>query len=78
MIHYAALPRELIFEGLEEYNPKYLSISFARGALIVEPLLQGEMRIVRLMSSDLQDYLDPRFQPGRLLDPFAGELQMKT
>ena len=72
MIHYAALPPELIFEGCESYRPEYLRIPFQRGVIIVEPVSPAGARIIQLISSDLQDYLDPRFQPGRIVDLFSG------
>lgn len=72
MIHYAALPPELIFQGCESYTPEYLTIPFARGSIVMEPLSATEMRIVRLMSSDLRDYLNPALQPGRIIDLLAG------
>jgi hypothetical protein len=75
VIHYAAFPLELIFEGCESYVPEYLRIPFARGCLVVEPLSPTEVRIVQLISSDLQDYLNPQFQPGRVIDLLTGELR---
>ncbi len=72
MIHYAALPLELIFEGCDSYRPAHLCIPFHRGSIIVEPLPPAGARIIQLISSDLQDYLDPRFQPGRIIDLLSG------
>ncbi len=73
MIHYVAFPLELIFEGYESYAPEYLRLPFARGWIIVEPLSTASFRIVQLISSDLQDYLNPQFQPGRVIDLLTGE-----
>jgi len=75
VIHYAALPLELIFEGCESYDPDYLRLRFARGWIIVEPLSPHSFRVVQLMSSDLQDYLNPQFQPGRIIDLLPGEIR---
>jgi len=79
VIHYAALPLELVFEGCESYAPRYLRLHFARGWIVVEELSPGAFRIAQLMSSDLQDYLDPRFQPGRVInlvdEAFRAEVQ---
>ena len=72
MIHHAALPLELIFEGCDRYRPEYLRIPFHRGALVVEPLSPAGARIIQLISSDPQDYLNPLFQPGRIIDLFPG------
>lgn len=75
MIHYAALPLELIFEGCEGYAPHYLRLPFARGWIVLEELSPGFFRIVQLISFDLQDYLNPQFQPGRVIDLLGGALQ---
>lgn len=68
MIYYAAFPAELAFEGYDTFAPEYMRIPFARGCLIVEPLSPTSLRIVGLISSDIQDYLQPQFQPGRVID----------
>ncbi|NLA25909.1 MAG: hypothetical protein GX878_00790 [Firmicutes bacterium] len=73
LIHHAALPPELIFQGCDSYAPEYLTIPFARGSIVVEPLSTTDLRIVRLMSSDLQDYLNPGLQPGRVINLLTGE-----
>ncbi len=39
--------------------------------LLVEPLQGGVGRVVRLISTDPLDYLDPRWQPGAIV-PWPG------
>ena len=68
MIHQTVLPLELVFEGADSFSPEYHRISFSRGQIIVEPVSKTTGRIVQLMSYDLRDYLDPRFQPGALIE----------
>lgn len=68
MIYYAAFPAELAFEGHDTFAPEYRRIPFARGCIIAEVLSPTSLRIVGLISSEIQDYLKPQFQPGRVID----------
>jgi hypothetical protein len=68
LIHYAALPLELILEGIDDFSPEYVEIPFARGHIVVEPITPTTGTIVQLVSSDLMDYLNPRFQPGNIIE----------
>ncbi|HHW75273.1 MAG TPA: hypothetical protein GX744_08495 [Firmicutes bacterium] len=74
MIYYAAFPAELAFEGHERFEPAYLRIPFARGSIIAEVLSPTSLRIVSLHSSDIQDYLEPLLQPGRVINLQPGGL----
>ena len=49
----------------EKHKPSYLQIPFSRGLWSVELTSPTTARIVRLISCDLNDYLQPHFQPGR-------------
>ncbi len=71
MIYYAAFPVELAFEGYETFAPEYRGLPFARGCIIVEALSPTSFRIVGLISSEIQDYLQPQFQPGRIIDLYS-------
>lgn len=68
MIHHTVLPAELIFEGNETFSPEYVTMPFERGQVVVEPLSATTGRIVQLVSSDIQDYLNPQFQPGTIVE----------
>lgn len=72
MIYYAAFPPELVFEGQQSYAPQYRQIPFARGYIIVETVSPASLRIVGLISSEVQDYLEPQFQPGRIIELLPG------
>ncbi|RAL26365.1 YlzJ-like family protein [Thermoflavimicrobium daqui] len=68
MIHYTPLPPELIF-----YNPEESASSSLREVMIdgVQMLVEinptMELKIVRLLSGNPMHYLDPRLQPGNIL-----------
>jgi hypothetical protein len=38
--------------------------------MLIEPLEEGEARIVRVISSNPDDFLNPLFQPGRTISFF--------
>lgn len=68
MILHTVVPMHLILEGKEE-EANQIEINLANGrTLILEPLGFSQAKLIRLVSSDPKDYLDPRFQPGRILN----------
>lgn len=68
MILYAAIPPELVFEGFDSYSPHYVEIPFSRGHILVEFTSPARGKIVKLVSNDLQDYLNPRLSPGSIIE----------
>ena len=64
MILYTPLPPEIVMKGAEEHKPSYLQIPFSRGFIEIELITPTSAKIVRLLSSDLNDYLHPHLQPG--------------
>ncbi len=67
MILYTALPLELILEGYEEFSPKYEEIKKDGQLLLIEPISFNRGKIVRLISSNPQDYMNPSLQPGEII-----------
>lgn len=72
MIHYSVMPLELVFEE-QEHQPKYREAHVNGVHMLIEWTGPSEARIVRLLSPDPQDYLNPRFQPGNRLTLKWGE-----
>jgi hypothetical protein len=71
MFLYTIVPEEFIF-ALPEVEEQALfnqEIEFKMGQinLIGQPLSNGRIRITRMFSSNSQDYLDPKWQPGTIL-----------
>lgn len=58
---YTIYPPELIFQTEEKRH--YFTIEMEGRTFIME-LLDGQAQIVRLISPDPVDYLNPRWQPG--------------
>jgi len=58
---YTIYPPEVIFQVDEKRH--YFTIEF-EGRTFVMELIDGQAQIVRLISPNPNDYLDPRWQPG--------------
>ncbi|MDI3534146.1 MAG: hypothetical protein PWQ82_511 [Thermosediminibacterales bacterium] len=68
MVHYAAIPEELIFGQFNQNKAKSQKEIFYQGIrMIVEPINFREAKIIKILSSDPQDYINPLFQPGAVI-----------
>ncbi len=63
MILYTTMPYEEIFKE-NVTKEKYIQIPFGRGIIEVELISSSRAKIVRLISHDLNDYLQSHLQPG--------------
>jgi hypothetical protein len=71
MVLYTPIPLEEIFqEQIEEKKKSLIQLPFARGTIEIELTSESTGKIVRLNSSDINDYLHPDLQPGK-------EIQLK-
>lgn len=67
MIIYSPVPLEQIFAGIED-EVKPLKEMHVDGLIMqVEQVNESEARIVRLISPNPQDYLNPKYTPGQLI-----------
>ncbi|MBO8170955.1 MAG: YlzJ-like family protein [Bacillaceae bacterium] len=64
MIVYSAMPVEQIFDGMDRYQPEYQEVQVDGLTMLVEPVNAMEGKIVRLLSPNPQDYLNPKYTPG--------------
>ena len=64
MILYTPLPMEQVLEGHDHPVASPLELTIEGKQLLVEPMGNGEGRVVRLLSTDPADFLDQRFLPG--------------
>lgn len=60
------MPLEIVLEGMDK-KYEYKEIITNGIKLIIEPTGINQGKIVRLLSSDPQDYLNPNFSPGRII-----------
>ncbi|CAM3360248.1 YlzJ-like family protein [Marinicrinis lubricantis] len=57
-----------IFEGHDQLTQALEEIQVEGVTMQVEPMSTGQAKIVRLISSDPNDYLNPRLQPGSIIE----------
>ncbi|HHY36501.1 MAG TPA: hypothetical protein GX518_02285 [Firmicutes bacterium] len=73
MILYTTMPLETVYQGLEDMRPSYLEVELAGTTVVIEPISLEQGKIVRLLSTDPKDYLNPNLQPGRVINFVPGE-----
>jgi hypothetical protein len=68
-ILWTAMPVDLVIDGLEPPAPAAMEMMVEGRLLQVLPGTQaGTGTVQRLLSTDPQDYLDPRWQPGTVIN----------
>jgi hypothetical protein len=67
MIIYSPVPLEQIIEGIEDGVTAPEEIQVEGILMQVQPIDGQRARIVRLLSPNPQDYLNPRYAPGNLI-----------
>ncbi|GAA4701240.1 YlzJ-like family protein [Brevibacillus fulvus] len=66
MIFYSIMPQEIVFANFDQMNNRELrEISMGAVTMLVEPTGPFEGQIVRLISPNPQDYLNPQLSPGQ-------------
>lgn len=75
MIHYSTLPMELIFQNEDPSAYENMEIQWNGLTMLVQPCGANEARIVRLISPNPYDYMNPAYAPGQILRfrPEVGE-----
>ncbi len=63
MILWTIVPVEEVW-GLPPTDLQVAELSVGHRCLVLEREPDGAQRVLRLVSTDPQDYLDPRFTPG--------------
>lgn len=69
MIHYSVLPIEAVMQGSEGLdNADYMEITMNGVPMQVQRVNARQASIVRLLSCNPQDYLNPQYAPGRMIE----------
>lgn len=63
MVIYTIYPVEQVIREAEDKSPHYFTMQMDGRTFVME-LCDGHARIVRLMSTNPDDYLNPMWQPG--------------
>lgn len=66
-ILWTAMPMELVTQGLVPEAEACVECAVEGRLLLVTPGAHGTGVVQRLISSDPQDYMDPRWQPGAVV-----------
>ena len=64
MILYTPMLLEEVLKETEENRGEYLEIPCNNGIIEIELTSASTAKVARLRSSNINDYLDPRLQPG--------------
>ncbi|HBK69602.1 MAG TPA: hypothetical protein DEB05_14520 [Firmicutes bacterium] len=67
MLFYSIYPLEVILDVDPEEEEVYKEIEFEGKKFLVTVDNRGEQRITRLLSTDPNDFLDPRWTPGNMI-----------
>lgn len=68
MIIHSVVPMEAIFANMEQVEKQEIKeVSYGHATMLIEQTGPFEGRIIRLISPDPQDYLNPRFAPGQTI-----------
>ncbi|MFV9509794.1 YlzJ-like family protein [Tepidibacillus sp. LV47] len=67
MIHYSTVPLEFVFQGYDQMKINYKEIHHGHMTMVIEPVSEFEGKLIRLISPNPQDYLNPKYQPGTML-----------
>lgn len=67
MILYTTMPQELIFQENNDAYLKQTIIEVNGLSLVVEPISNDQCRVVQLLSTNPNDFLNNAFAPGSVL-----------
>ena len=67
MIHYTPLPLEDVFADWDQSRTAPKEIAVNGVTMLVEPVNEQEAKIVQIISSNPQDFLDPSMAPGNTI-----------
>ena len=67
MIFYTPVPVESVFEGYDQMKLNYQEVQIGHLTMVVEQISEAESRVIRLISPNPQDYLNPQYQPGTMI-----------
>jgi hypothetical protein len=68
MTLYTIMPLEVVLNGLEQMEPCTVELMVKGVAVEVQPLNATQAAIIRIRSGNPQDYLNPDYTPGRVID----------
>jgi hypothetical protein len=67
VIIYTAMPLEFVLEGMDKQELLYSEIEMDGVKMIVEQMTPFAGKVVRLISPNPQDYMNPSYAPGQMI-----------
>lgn len=67
MMLYTPMPLELVLAGSDDFHPVYEEISIRGRKVLVEKKDATHASVVRLLSTNPSDFLDPTLFPGAVI-----------
>jgi len=67
MIIYTAIPLEQVFNEHETLETENFEMDYQGKRIIAEPINHHQARVVQLISSNPNDYLNPNLAPGKII-----------
>jgi hypothetical protein len=67
MILYTTMPQEVVFPAANDVFENQSVITYKGQPVMVDKITDGEYRIVRLLSTDPNDYLNAELSPGSMI-----------
>lgn len=64
---YTPMPLEVVLAGNEQFNPLYEEVSIRGKKVLVEKKGSTHASIVRVISTNPADYMDPSLSPGSIV-----------
>jgi hypothetical protein len=68
MILYTSMPPEMIYPTANEVFSNQSIISYKGVPIVVDKSEEGQYKIVRLLSTDPNDYLNGDYSPGTMIE----------
>lgn len=68
MTLYTPIPLETVYEGMDDYRPQYMNIRLNGIDMQVEMINGVQAKIVRLFSSNPNDFLNQAYAPGAVIE----------
>ncbi|HHU93202.1 MAG TPA: hypothetical protein GXZ20_08750 [Halanaerobiaceae bacterium] len=68
MLNYSIYPLEMVLEDYDNFEVKYDELILPDGLkILAERIDQEDVKVVKIISTDPQDYLRPELQPGTII-----------
>lgn len=69
MTLYTIIPMETVLAGMDKVEQEeYVEVSINGVTMQIKPINAQQASIVRLLSGNPQDYLNPQYAPGRIIE----------